>query len=480
MKPYLLSIFTCLFIAFTSCKKFLEVPPPAASTSSSNVFADDATAISALTAVYAKISNLNATLSNSGLANLSLYCGLSADELTLFNLNDTRYQPFYTNGLSNISSSNIFWNTIYPYIYTANSAIEGLNSSSTLTPTVKKQLLGEAKFIRAFCFFYLTNLYGDVPLTTSSDFKVNSLLQRTPKTSVNDQIIKDLIDAQSLLSTTYLKPDGVSPYSTGSEQRVRPTKWAATALLARVYLYNSDWVKAEAQSSILLENNNLFSLPTIGNAFKMNSSETIWALQPVGTGTQSNTGDAAMFILPIAGPNANPNEVYLSNQLLASFEPGDMRRFNRNWIDSVKVGTITYYYPYKYKIAAVNVATTEYNIVFRLAEQFLIRAEARAQQNNISGALSDVNTLRTRASLPLLNSQSQSSIITLITHERQVELFTEWGHRWFDLKRTNSIDAVMTSASVLKGGSWNSFKSLYPIPLTELTANPNIVQNTGY
>jgi hypothetical protein len=120
-------------------------------------------------------------------------------------------------------------------------------------------------------------------------------------------------------------------------------------------------------------------------------------------------------------------------------------------------------------------------MVFRLAEQYLIRAEARAQQGNVSGSQSDLNAIRTRAGLPNTTANDKASLLTAIQHERQVEMFTEWGHRWFDLKRTGTIDAVMSVIAPAKGGgAWNSNKALLPLPLGDLQADQNLTQNPGY
>jgi hypothetical protein len=246
-----------------------------------------------------------------------------------------------------------------------------------------------------------------------------------------------------------------------------------------VYLYTGNYAGAEAQAASVIGNSSLYSLPALNNVFLKNSAEAIWQLQPVRSGTQANTGDGAMFVLPVGGPNNGNNPVHLSASVVSSFEIGDQRR--TNWVNSVSVGSATYYYAYKYKIGSVSTATSEYVMVLRLAEQYLIRAEARAQSGNIAGALSDVNAIRTRAGLaPLPSSITQSALLTAIQHERQIELFTEWGHRWFDLKRTNAIDAVMNVVAPQKGATWSPFKALHPIPQGDLNLNRNLIQNPGY
>ena len=123
---------------------------------------------------------------------------------------------------------------------------------------------------------------------------------------------------------------------------------------------------------------------------------------------------------------------------------------------------------------------SEYIIVLRLAEQYLIRAEARAQQGNLTGAIEDLDIIRARAGLPHTAATTREDLLHAIAHERQVELFTEWGHRWFDMKRTNTIDIIMPAVCEQKGGTWDSRWSLYPIPLKEVQRAPNIKQNPGY
>ena len=120
-------------------------------------------------------------------------------------------------------------------------------------------------------------------------------------------------------------------------------------------------------------------------------------------------------------------------------------------------------------------------MVFRLGEQYLIRAEARAQQNNLAGAISDIDMIRSRAGLPLINDTepgiNKDNLLLAIEHERQIELFSEWGHRWLDLKRTGRAGAVLGPIKA----DWSSDDELYPIPQSERDKNPFLgEQNPGY
>jgi hypothetical protein len=470
-----------VLFAISGCKKFTEVGFPETSNNANVVYNTDVQAIGVLTGIYAKMETT--LLSNPVILGMPVFTGLSSDELTLFDKNNTALGPYYTNTLSGQMPVS-FWSNIYPVIFVTNSALDGLSSSTGLTPSVKQQLLGEAKFIRAFCYFYLVNLYGDVPLVLTTDYKKNALLARTSKDLVYQQIIDDLKDAQNLLSENYL--DGsLTPYSSKAE-KVRPTKWAANALLARTYLYTKDWANAEAQATSVINNSTLFSLDTLNGVFLKNSKEAIWQLQPIRSGIFSNTQEGAIFKLPSTGPNTSQYPVYLSPFLLNTFEPNDQRK--SKWVDSVVVSISgvpkTFYYPSKYKIGQKNTAVAEYSMVLRLAEQYLIRAEARTQQNNLGNAIADLDMIRQRAGLPLIANTnpgiSQSALLDTILHERQVELFTEWGHRWLDLKRINKVDAVMSVVTPQKGGTWETTDQLYPIPVTELQKDPNLTQNSGY
>jgi hypothetical protein len=320
---------------------------------------------------------------------------------------------------------------------------------------------------------------GDSPLTTTTNPVINSALPRSPVPLVYQQIVADLKEAQQLLNENYQNKD-LQNY-TGTPERIRPTKWAATALLARTYLYLAEYANAEMEASKIISNKTQFSLlPALNSVFLKNSAEAIWQLQPVQAG--QNTPDALVFRLPITGPNANANPVYLNPQILNAFEQGDLRRYGGNWVDSVIVSGTTYFYPTKYKATTTSGAATEYLMAFRLAEQFLIRAEARAQQNNIGGAQEDLNTIRTRAGLPNTKANDKTSLLTAVLNERQVEFFTEWGHRWLDLKRSGNVDAVMNVVTPLKanGTQWQSYQQLYPVDYNDILKNSNLKQNNGY
>lgn len=445
----------CVMIGNTSCKKLIAVDPPSDQIVSSEIFKSDATARAAATGIYSEMmNNANQFTTHA----VSLYAGMSADELYYFSPG-TR-DEFVSNNLTGSNHATLetlFWTPAYRYIYWANSSIEQLERSTTLTPSVQKSLLGETKFVRAFCYFHLVNLFGDVPLALSSDYTVNQGLARAPKQVVYDQIVADLSAAYDLLGFD------------ASNKGVRPSKWAAAALLSRVYLYQGAWVSAEDWATRVI-GSGAFTLNTsLQNVFLKDSKETIWQLQPVNL--TRNTWEGNM-VLP-ASASSIPTFL-IRPSLINAFEPGDGRFLS--WIKSRVYTGQTLYYPYKYKVQASS-TLTEYYVVLRLAEQYLIRAEARLRQNNTTGALQDVNTIRNRASLPSIAYTGLPALTTAVEHERQIELFVEWGHRWFDLKRTGRASAVLGS---LKGPDWQETDQLYPIPVGQINANNALIQNPGY
>lgn len=474
-----------IFGILSGCKKFVTVDAPPTNLSSGNVYKSDGTATSVITNLYAQMSvsayGDELAGSNTNLAGSFLFAGLSADELTLFNPTNTDLNFYYTNGVNANMDAIGCWDEVYGNIFTVNSAIEGLSSGTGMTPSVQQQLLGEAYFLRGFYYFYLVNFYGRIPLITGVDAHVNGLAAASSVDSAYGQIISDLRIAEALLSNNYLSGNLL----TTTTEKVRPTKWAAAALLARAFLYHKDYDSAYAQSSLVI-NSNSYQLDSLNQVFLKNSNEAIWQLQSITLGQQANTAEGQILLLPSAGPDINNYQVYLSNSVVNSFEPGDMRKLD--WIDSVVVGPNVYYYAYKYKSGALQMnTTTEYEMVLRLGEQYLIRAEAQANGagGGLAAAVADLNTIRQRAGLPNYNgAASLDAVMSALLHERQVELFTEWGHRWFDLKRWpgNAIGNVMSVAAPVKGGVWNAdnHQALYPLQQGELNTDPNLVQNPGY
>jgi hypothetical protein len=467
----LLLITIFLSLVQLSCKKLVTVDAPTNVLVTTSVFNTDGTAITAQLAVYADLARQ--------LADFGALNGSASDELTNFSTTQFNIDVYLNNlNAQNDGGFNGYWSVLYKNIYQENAIIENVQASAGMSNSVKQLMTGEALFMRAWCYFQLVNMFGDVPLVTTTDYKVNSTLARTPKDQVYGQMVNDLTVAlgSGLLSPAYLDPND----NAGITDRVRPTTWAAHALLARVYLYMGKYDLANQEAGAVISNSSMFSLVTdLNKVFKKNSSEAIWQLMPATGKFWSTAGNGFILVAP---PAAGTNGAFyaLSPQLLSAFEPNDARKIN--WIGRYTQGVTTWNFAYKYKDNNTATTLNEYDMVLRLAEQYLIRAEAEANGagNGLNGAVSDLNAIRNRAGLPNYSgSVDKTSLLTAIAHERQVELFTE-NYRWFDLKRTKTVDAVMSVVTPLKGGAWNSYQQLYSLNVSDLQYNPNLVQNPGY
>lgn len=447
-----------LLLILNACDSFVAVDLPGSQLTNVAVFEDNATANAALTSIYSKIrDNGILTGTNSGISNqLANY----TDDMVAYGNPTNPSFPFYNDNVlpSNTSISD-YWNASYNQIYSANAILEGVDLSTELSEENKKLLQGEAFFIRALVHFNLVNLFGDVPYIKETDYRKNATANRMPTQQVYENIILDLEKAVTLLPENY-----------SSTSRVRPTKYVAKALLSRTYLYTKAYAQAANEATTVLNQTAIYSLEeNLNDVFLLRSKETIWQLQAGISG--QNTQEAAVFVF-LSGP---PSLVALSDNLVASFATADMRK--TNWTKAITDGTTTWYHANKYKERDFTGVSKEYSIVFRLAELYLIRAEARAHQGDLIGAKEDLNIIRQRAGLAPAMAISQAEIITAIVQERRWEFFTEHGHRFFDLKRLNLLDNTL---SAVKPG-WNTTDQLFPIPQSELSTNPNLrPQNPGY
>ncbi|MCD0474051.1 RagB/SusD family nutrient uptake outer membrane protein [Flavobacterium sp. EDS] len=448
------------FLSFTfsmpACDSFLEIDLPKSHLTNTSVFQDYTTANAAMADVYSKIRDKGLLTGTSfGISN---QLGNYADELTFYGSSTNTTLGFYTNTLLPSNSTVAqFWNNSYNQIYAANAVLEGVKTSN-FNEQEKAQLEGEALFLRGLLHFYLLQLFGDIPYIQTTDYKSNSIVSRKSNELVYTQIITDLKNAERLLLPSY-----------PNAERVRPNSFVVKSVLARVYLYGGMWDDANKMATVVIENNSLYVFEnSLNKVFLKNSTETIWQFMPAVAG--KNTDEATIFIFT-SGP---PPLVALSESLMNSFTVSDLRK--TNWTAPVTNGTKTWYYAFKYKESKASTTSKEYSIVLRLTEQYLIRAEARAQLGDLIGAKEDLNKIRKRAGLSNATVNSKEEILESILQERRKEFFTEYGHRFFDLKRTGKLDTVLST----KPG-WNITDNLLPIPESELTLNPNLKpQNPGY
>lgn len=450
----------CSFLLsiLNSCDSFTETDMPTAELNTTAVFEEINTANSAMTSIFAKIRD-NGMLT--GKTNgMSREMGLYSDELTWYGNSAQSSANFFTNTIIPTHSTlATWWNNAYSQIYAANAVIEGVSASKKLKQEDKDRLIGEAKFVRAFIHFNLSELWGNVPYVTGTEYKFNSTIHKLPLQEVYSKIIEDLKEASVLLPQEYTDPT-----------RTLPNSYAVKALLARVYLNQGDWTNAVANSTAIINNTMTYQWITeLNDVFLKESTTTIWQYGP-RTATR-NTDDGTTFIFN-SGP---PLAVALTNDLVNAFESGDQRK--QKWIRSRSKGTNIWYHAYKYKKTGSSTPQTEFTIVLRLAEMYLIRAEARARQGELDGAKEDLNKIRNTAGLANTTAITQEEILEAILRERRVELFTEFGHRFMDLKRFGALDKELTD----KKASWQSTDRLLPLPQRELNLNPNLEpQNNGY
>jgi len=445
------------------CNKLVQVPDPISSITANETFSSDASATAAMLGIYSYMSGHNSFSSLQ-----TTFClGESADELIDETKGNEQYDIFLCNTLTTLSASGAvdggFWQPAYFDIYSANSIISGVEASTGISPAIKNQLLGEAKFIRAFCYFYLTNIFGEVPLVLSTDFNQTALLSRSPQSLIYQQIINDLSDGETLMNSDFSMSGGMP---------IRANKWAAASLLARVYLYQKNWTGADSAASAVINSGQFALLSDPDSVFLANSREAILQLQTLN-GYPYATFEGNFFVPFIPGAYAS---CWLTSQLLNSFEPNDLRR--QRWVDSLDKNSV--YYPYKYKIYSGPSDPAENYTLLRLAEQYLIRAEAEIQLGQLNAADSDLNVIRTRANLPSLpNVLTTPQLLSAVQQENKIEFFAEWGHRWLDLKRWGI--AIPTLDTIYyKMGHIDSTQLLYPIPLTETQDDPDLSQNQGY
>lgn len=443
---------------FSGCKKYVAVPPPENQLISDVAFADESSANATMAGLYSNLNSYNYQFAN---ALGTAMPAMGADEY-YYALSSANFNEFRDNNLTpgNTYVRNL-WSPVYNFIYQANAIIEGVSHSTTLSESAKKQFLGEARFLRAFFYFYLVNYFGDVPLILTTNFKVNTVMPRTKSDDVYAAILADLKEAQASLSDTYV-----------STERIRVNKAAATALLARTYLYRQQWAQAEAEAAKVIADGQYELLSDLTKVFLKNSREAIWQIQTVNKSTAGVNTWEGFNVVPATPTGRSYYQVY--DAFFKAFESGDKRK--AAWLNAYTNANGTFYYPYKYKIRTAS-PVQEYTMTLRFAEQFLIRAEARAQQNNLAGAKADLDTIRHRAGLPsLADNLSKAALLLAVEQERRIELFAEWGHRWFDLRRTGRALDVL---SPLKAGL-TATDLWYPIPLDAIKTNPFLQQNEGY
>lgn len=424
---------------------------PANLTGAESVFSSKKGIETALAGIYQSMTTLNLSLTNGG---LSLYLALSADELETTSVAEN-YQVFYNNSVpsSNSVVSNL-WGDSYRNIYRTNAVVENIHLAHDITDEERADFIGQALFIRGFYYQYLAQLFSDVPLILNTNYLENAKLGRWNEQEVMKQAISDIEEAERLLQ------DDLDP------NRAYVSKKAAQTMLSRLYLLNNQVNKAEVMATKVIGDSRLQLETNLDDVFKIESKEVIWQISK----TTGNVAVASSFIP--SSPSARPLFM-LSERLLSMHSSQDKRA--EKWIKSNMVNGIEYHYPFKYNYR-VFTPIYEYYVVLRYAELFLNRAEARLMNKDYEGAVNDLNVIRRRSGLEDYIYSNENDLKRAIEDERFREFFTEWGHRWFDIRRLNRADDLLGNSKP----NWSSEALVFPIPQSERLRNPALTQNPGY
>ena len=442
-------------LALYCCNDFEDAEPSNNQMLWNDVFNDAQTARAAMIQVYADMrQNGFFTGNGNGIGCLS---GCLTDELIGYSNIPDGFQAFYTLQLTDGSKTvKALWSSSYRQIYMCNAILQGVSQSTSLEKETIDKLRGEALFTRALLHFYLTNTFGDVPYITVTDYNENRKAHKNKTSVVYQKVVDDLEEAILLLPN---QQDLLKTY---------PSKKTAYALLSRVLLYRQEYAKSYNVALSLLQDAEVSALQPLEKVFLKESSGTLWQFAPATM--SANTLEGGFYVLNTA-PSTRTS---LALGLIEAFDVTDLRK--TAWIGNV-TGSSTFYFPLKYKEGKPSGASKEYSIVFRIEEQYLIVAEAAVALRQWEDANHWLSVFK--ASRGLVHEYSEISEVLLmdIQLQRRLEFFTEFGHRFYDLKRSEKLHEIMLETKPL----WNKRFSLLPIPQTELHLNPNLhPQNAGY
>jgi tetratricopeptide (TPR) repeat protein len=438
MKYITNALLILLVLISVSCKKFLEVEPQL-SISDENTITNGASAETAVRGMYRELASngyYGTTFQSIGY--------LSGDNIEWTGSQAIAGQFVNHDVRADNGSVATVWSSIYSTINRANHIIQkaaALPLEPTFTQAKKDQLVGEAYFVRALAYFDLNRLWGGVPVYLNPTLSVNDNrgLKRSTTQEVYAQVLADLKKAEELL------PEGTN--------RLRATKKTAWALLSRYHLYQKEWALAAFYADKIIADQN-YNLVKPYSAFYannvVNTPESIFELGYSSTNTNSHRGN---WQPPQNGGTRQwaPNAAFLQlvNDPLIG---GNRSAMVNSTADGRWYGTVYYRSP-----------ATDPAYVLRIAEIWLIRAEALAQLDNLNGATEDLNKVRERADLAPLSFNDKAEALLSIENERRLEFAFE-PHRWFDLIRTGRAAAVL--------GLTDQSKYVLPIPISQILIDP--------
>ena len=398
------------------------------------------------------------------------------------------------------------WYELYMEIGAANSVLDNVPNITdpALTATRKAQILGEAKFLRAYHYSHLVRNYGAIVLQLHTiTVDPNTLKSRSPVDSVYAQIIQDLKDAEASLPVSY--SDQASSHS-------RATQGAAEAVLAKVYAQMGDYQDCLTYCNKVLPSQYggtgtagyalLANFDWLFDSQHKNSAESIFELQHT-EGTITHGYAQGLMLPPSVQAQYWVKFAPPTQDLVKAFKAaGDTVRFNSSitWEyngpgTANPVASPTHYgsydtIPYVWKIGrnwpgGWSGGSGDNLILLRLADIILLKAEALNQLGQMADAIPLINAIRARVNLAPTTASSQSDVALAILNERRLELAFE-GERWYDLLRygaqytINLMNSQVDGNGVSLGYQVTTDRLLYPIPQNDRDNNPNLSQNPGY
>ncbi|QHL87129.1 RagB/SusD family nutrient uptake outer membrane protein [Nibribacter ruber] len=442
---------------FTSCQDVLDVEPTA-SIEFEGAIIDARSADRALQGVYSAFQAGDYY----GLSYL-YYQDLYTDNLTFTGTFSTHREVASRNiNPTNLQIANT-WASIYTAIGRANVVIQEVNALANIEQEEKDRIVGEAHFLRGLAYFDLLKVFGGVPIVTKPTIDVGGIQNqgRSTEAEVYTQIISDLTVAE-----TKLVADDEDVFS-GSG-------WAATALLARVYLQQGNYAQARDKASNVIDNGPFSLEENFGKIFDASgtdnaSSESIFEL--------AFNEDDQNALASSSNPAVPGQKFYVSAGLFNLLSSDGGERFGET---TLQQGTRRRVVKYD------DVVNGSDNVVIlRLAEMYLIRAEANARLGAAGAAPSqqvvdDINMIRNRAGVADANPATNAEALTEILKQRRLEFAVE-GLRFMDLKRFGQTCAVLNFCPETAETQDNTFRNLWPLPFQQFETNPNLgKQNPGY
>jgi starch-binding outer membrane protein, SusD/RagB family len=432
-----------------------------------------------------------------GDAELAINAAYTPLRSTFDRMDDQLLETATDNGIGGAEGSNAYgwtlysdnnfvshlWNGVYQGILNANIAIAKIPDIE-MKEADKSRLLGEAHFLRGFYYFTLVTNFGGVPLILEPKTAEDVDMPRESVDNVVAQIINDLEYAQSNLpSVNSLR---------GTADLGRATKGAAKGFLARTYLWLGDWQKVAQLTSEIINSGEYELMSDYANNYSLsnaNNMESLFEVQfQIGV-PESVSSSYSCYMSPRGNSRTDCGFGHLEarQELINAYEEGDLRRKTTIFME----GDDFFGVPYDPTLSGTGASPAKWifpkevvtqasgspsNQQFmRYAEVLLNNAEANFMLDEKNDALSAINEVRDRAGLDDLSLEELT--LDAIFHERRIELAFEGGQRLFDLRRTGMAEAVLTAL----GYPYDSdIHDVFPIPLSELDANPAVDQNPGY